>query len=65
MIHNVTGQFYDYRQSPQIVANLPQFAAFCRNLPQIAAKRRNLLQLIAKRLWRFFGLNHRTPFYFG
>jgi hypothetical protein len=48
MIHNVTGQFYDYRQSPQIIANLPQFAAIRRFLPknrrkspQFAAKCRN------------------------
>jgi hypothetical protein len=37
MIHNVTGQFYDYRQLPQIIANSPQFAAIRRNLPQNAA----------------------------
>ncbi len=65
MIHNVTGQFYDYRQSPQIIANSPQFAAICHFLMQFAAKCHNSPQLIAKRLRPFFGLNPHAPFYCG
>jgi hypothetical protein len=69
MIRNVTGQFYDYRQTPHIIANSPRFAAICRFLPLFAAicsnllqNARNSLQLIAKRLWCFFRLNPRAPF---
>jgi hypothetical protein len=47
MIHNVTGQFYDYRQLPQIIANLPQFATIRRFLPQFAAICRKMPQFTA------------------
>jgi hypothetical protein len=47
MINNVTGQFYDYRQLPQIIPNLPQFAAIRRNLPQFTAICRKMPQFAA------------------
>jgi hypothetical protein len=39
MIHDDTGQFYDYRQSPQIIANSLKFAAIHRFLPQFGSCR--------------------------